>query len=559
LPLTAFDLIWLKGGTVERVFFYRLPHSTAYFCASVLPHLKSSLSLALQQFYPLAGKIRRSPELDDDKYEIRYVDGDSVSFTVAEYDADFDEVSGDHARGVGPLLPLLPQLPRSDDDSVSVLALQVTVFPNQGVAVGVAVHHAGCDGSSSMRFMFSWASTCAGPRSSAAVVATPPVFDRSLVSAPSAGGVLRELRRRLLRRSEGRRTPTRKWGRLGCESYWQSHRKIRRRSFTRCRDMAGENHVYRASTTIKRGGITQVSGVRSGFWMGKAEEGQEPCLWRRAETKMVGWRSGWAWPSEWRCTTPDAMARAPCGSCSRGLPHARGREARRRRSWCRPSSTGVWFPCFGQRADCIIHEDPPVDMVIASFALKKDHIRRLKELVSAKAGAMEGGGASLRCSTIMATYAYVWVCLVKARAYESDRTAHFLFAADCRGRLRPPLPAAYFGNCIGVCFVEAKAGDLLRENGVVSAAKAIGKAIEEFADDPLRGAETWPERIKSIVPRQPLSVAGSPRFRVYDLDFGWGGPKKVVITSIMRSGAMSMAESREEEGGVEIGLVLPKH
>ncbi|CAD5170718.1 unnamed protein product [Musa acuminata subsp. malaccensis] len=408
LPLTFFDILWLRGGAVERVFFYRLPYSTSYFCASVLPDLESSLSLALQQFYPLAGKIRRSPGLDDDKYEIRYVDGDSVSFTVAEYDADFDEVSGDHARDVGSLLPLLPRLSRSDDDGVPVLALQVTVFPNQGVAVGVAVHHAGCDGSSSMRFMFSWASTCAGPRSSAAAVVVPPVFDRSLVSVP--------------------------------------------------RDLYS-----------------------------------------------------------------------------------------------------IFYRYYGQRADWIIHEDPPVDMVIASFALKKDHIRRLKELVSAKAGAMEGGGASLRCSTIMATYAYVWVCLVKARAYGSDRAAHFIFAADCRGRLRPPLPAAYFGNCIGVCFVEAKAGDLLRENGVVSAAKAIGKAIEEFADDPLRGAETWPERIKSIVPRQPLSVAGSPRFRVYDLDFGWGRPKKVVITSIMRSGAMSMAESREEEGGVEIGLVLPKH
>ncbi|CAL9176288.1 phenolic glucoside malonyltransferase 1-like [Musa acuminata AAA Group] len=408
LPLTAFDLIWLKGGTVERVFFYRLPHSTAYFCASVLPHLKSSLSLALQQFYPLAGKIRRSPELDDDKYEIRYVDGDSVSFTVAEYDADFDDVSGDHARGVGPLLPLLPQLPRSDDDSVSVLALQVTVFPNQGVAVGVAVHHAGCDGSSSMRFMFSWASTCAGPRSSAAVVATPPVFDRSLVSVP--------------------------------------------------RDLYSIFHRY-----------------------------------------------------------------------------------------------------FGQRADWIIHEDPPVDMVIATFTLKGDRIRRLKELISAKAGAMEGGGASLRCSTIMATYAYVWVCLIKARAYGSDRTAHLLFAADCRGRLRPPLPAAYFGNCLGCCFVEVKAGELLRENGVVSAAKAVGKAIERFGDDPLRGAETWPERIKYIAPQQPLSVAGSPRFRVYDLDFGWGRPKKVEVTSIVRSGAMSLAESRDEDGGVEIGMGLLKH
>ncbi|CAL9752392.1 unnamed protein product [Musa acuminata subsp. burmannicoides] len=264
------------------------------------------------------------------------------------------------------------------------------------------------------------------------------------------------------------------------------------------------------------------------------------------------------------------MARAPCGSCSRGLPHARGREARRRWSRRRPSSTGVWFLFLvictpfstGTMASVLTGSSTRIHRWTWSslrfVALKRDHIRRLKELVSAEAGAMEGGGASLRCSTIMATYAYVWVCLVKARAYGSDRTAHFIFAADCRGRLRP-LPAAYFGNCIGACFVEAKAGDLLRENGVVSAAKAIGKVIEEFADDPLRGVETWPERIKSIVPQQPLSVAGSPRFRVYDLDFGWGRPKKVVITSIMRSGAMSMAESREEEGGVEIGLLLPKH
>ncbi|RWW46173.1 hypothetical protein BHE74_00047922 [Ensete ventricosum] len=410
LPLTVFDIIWLQGGTVERVFFYRLPHSTSYFCASLLPDLKASLSLALQQFYPLAGKIRRSPELDDDKYEIRYVDGDSVSFAVAEYDADFDEVSGDHARAVGPLLPLLPRLPRSDDDDdgVPVLALQVTVFPNQGVAVGVAVHHAACDGLSSIRFMFSWASTCAGPTSSAAVVATPPVFDRSLVSVP--------------------------------------------------RDLYS-----------------------------------------------------------------------------------------------------IFSRKFSKRAEWIIHEDQPVDMVVASFTLKGDHIRRLKELISAEAEATEGGGASLRCSTIMATYAYVWVCIIKARAYGSDRTAHFMFAADCRGRLRPPLPAAYFGNCIGACFVEAKAGELLRENGVVSAAKAIGKTIEAFGDDPLRGAETWPERLEAVVPQQPLSVAGSPRFRVYDLDFGWGRPKKVEVTSIVRSGAMSLAESRDDAGGVEIGMGLPKH
>ncbi|CAL9051664.1 unnamed protein product [Musa banksii] len=57
LPLTFFDLAWVNAGAVERVFFYHIPHSTSDFFDSILPDLKSSLSLALQQFYRLAGKI----------------------------------------------------------------------------------------------------------------------------------------------------------------------------------------------------------------------------------------------------------------------------------------------------------------------------------------------------------------------------------------------------------------------------------------------------------------------------------------------------------------------
>ncbi|KAF7813164.1 phenolic glucoside malonyltransferase 1-like [Senna tora] len=53
-----------------------------------------------------------------------------------------------------------------------------------------------------------------------------------------------------------------------------------------------------------------------------------------------------------------------------------------------------------------------------------------------------------------------------------------------------------------------------------------------------------------------FSVAGSPRFDVYGNDFGWGKPKKVDVVSIDKSGAFSLAESKKEKGGVEIGIVL---
>jgi hypothetical protein len=55
-----------------------------------------------------------------------------------------------------------------------------------------------------------------------------------------------------------------------------------------------------------------------------------------------------------------------------------------------------------------------------------------------------------------------------------------------------------------------------------------------------------------------VGVAGSARFEVYGVDFGWGRPKNVEVTSIDRTGAVSMAESKGESGGVEIGLVLKK-
>ncbi|KAG6496196.1 hypothetical protein ZIOFF_044044 [Zingiber officinale] len=371
LPLTFFDAIWLRGGSVERVFFYRLPHSTSHFVTSILPDLKSSLSLVLRHFYPLARNIRRSPrDPDGNQYEIHYAEGDGVTLNVAESDDDFDQVSGSHARDLNRILPLLPQLRnRGPGEGFAAMALQVTIFPDRGVAIGVSIHHAACGGSSSTQFMLSWASTYA----------------------------------------------------------------------------LSEDTV----------------------------------------------------------------------------------------------------------SDKLMDYPVPSDAVLASFTLKKDQIQRLKELVSIS-----------RCSTIVVTYAYIWSCFTKSLEThkggddDGDRMAHLVFPVDCKARLRPPLPETYFGNCLAPCFVDLKVSELV--GGVVAAARAIAEAIKVFVEDPLREAETWLASVESIVNEQPLSVAGSPKFHVYGTDFGWGRPKKVEITSITRKGAVSVAESRDEDGGVEIGVVLPK-
>ncbi|CAN6934712.1 unnamed protein product [Brassica oleracea] len=49
----------------------------------------------------------------------------------------------------------------------------------------------------------------------------------------------------------------------------------------------------------------------------------------------------------------------------------------------------------------------------------------------------------------------------------------------------------------------------------------------------------------------------SNRFGVYESDFGWGIPVKVDVVSI-RGDGISMAEKRDDSGGVEIGLCMKK-
>lgn len=48
----------------------------------------------------------------------------------------------------------------------------------------------------------------------------------------------------------------------------------------------------------------------------------------------------------------------------------------------------------------------------------------------------------------------------------------------------------------------------------------------------LKNAETWISRTASLVKERAVTVAGSPKFRVYDKDFGWRRSRKVEIVLI---------------------------
>ncbi|CAA7051839.1 unnamed protein product [Microthlaspi erraticum] len=180
LPLTFFDLRWLRLHPTERVLFYELhaDSSRESFHSVVLPKLERSLSVVLCHYLPLVGRLTWDPQ--DPKPCIVVSPNDFVSLTVAESDADFSRVSG---KGILPqteVRSLVPELPFSCD-SPSVLALQVTLFPNQGLSIGIAAHHSGMDGKTMARFIKSWAHVCKHGTIALPVDLTP-LFDRTIIN-----------------------------------------------------------------------------------------------------------------------------------------------------------------------------------------------------------------------------------------------------------------------------------------------------------------------------------------------------------------------------------------
>ncbi|KAI3723506.1 hypothetical protein L2E82_35130 [Cichorium intybus] len=65
--------------------------------------------------------------------------------------------------------------------------------------------------------------------------------------------------------------------------------------------------------------------------------------------------------------------------------------------------------------------------------------------------------------------------------------------------------------------------------------------------------------IKAVfVPVPGIGVAGSTKIKIYDLDFGWGKPKKYETISIdYRSSIISVNASKESPADIEIGASLP--
>uniref|UniRef100_M8CLT0 Anthocyanin 5-aromatic acyltransferase n=1 Tax=Aegilops tauschii TaxID=37682 RepID=M8CLT0_AEGTA len=171
------------------------------------------------------------------------------------------------------------------------------------------------------------------------------------------------------------------------------------------------------------------------------------------------------------------------------------------------------------------------------------------------------GVPSRRCSSMLATYSFIWSCYCRAKKEQNQtNTTHLLFSVDHRARLKPPVPAKYFGNCCSPAIASARHGELAAAGtgGLFTAFTAIASALEEEVGE--GSQERWDggiERVKEAAKAGMVFVVGSPKFRVYDIDFGFGRPMKVVAMSATATGSMPVADARDGGGGVEVALSFP--
>ncbi|KAH6785573.1 hypothetical protein C2S51_038028 [Perilla frutescens var. frutescens] len=204
----------------------------------------------------------------------------------------------------------------------------------------------------------------------------------------------------------------------------------------------------------------------------------------------------------------------------------------------------------------------PTKRVRASFTLRQSDVKKLKNLVLSKNPSL------VQVSSFVVTAAYVWSCVVKSGDSVGEEVGEneaevFVFPADGRGRpnalFDPPVPVNYFGNCLGAGRVSVEHKDLVADDGFLAAAVAIVNEMknkiynkEEF----LSGQDKLLWDMPKYKNMRIFVVSGSPKFDLWNCDFGWGKATTVEILSL-DGGKYSMSLSNSD-GGLVVGMSLPK-
>ncbi|XWS43818.1 hypothetical protein CRYUN_Cryun16bG0137000 [Craigia yunnanensis] len=164
-------------------------------------------------------------------------------------------------------------------------------------------------------------------------------------------------------------------------------------------------------------------------------------------------------------------------------------------------------------------------------------------------------------SSFQSLCAQLWRSVTLARKLDHTKTTTFRMAVNCRHRLDPKLEPYYFGNAIQSIPTFALAGELLAKD-LSWGANLLHKNVVAHDDDTVRrGVEDW-EKQPRLFPLgnsdgASITMGSSPRFPMYNNDFGWGRPLAVRSGRANKfDGKISAFPGREGNGSVDLEVVL---
>lgn len=168
---------------------------------------------------------------------------------------------------------------------------------------------------------------------------------------------------------------------------------------------------------------------------------------------------------------------------------------------------------------------------------------------------------TIEISSFQSLCALLWRGITRARKLPSNKTTTFRMAVNCRHRLEPKLESFYFGNAIQSIPMYATASEVVSRD-LRWCAEKLNKNVVAHDDSRVRQVvEDW-ERDPRCFPLgnfdgAMITMGSSPRFPMYDNDFGWGRP--VAIRSGRANkfdGKISAFPGREMGGSVDLEVVL---
>ncbi|KAI3443104.1 uncharacterized protein J3R85_000472 [Psidium guajava] len=169
--------------------------------------------------------------------------------------------------------------------------------------------------------------------------------------------------------------------------------------------------------------------------------------------------------------------------------------------------------------------------------------------------------APTEISSFQSLCGQLWRSVTRARKLAPSKTTTFRMAVNCRHRLEPRLEPYYFGNAIQSIPTVASAGELLSHDLGWCSGLLHRNVVAHDDATVRRGVEGW-ESEPRLFPLgnfdgASITMGSSPRFPMYDNDFGWGRPLAVRSGRANKfDGKISAFPGREGGGSVDLEVVL---